>query len=299
MPWGLYYPAGRATALAAAYDATQAALAPADTVTPGERALIEALPIGHPQREITDDVDEMSAWDVMFTTAMRKVAAEYPGDLDIKSIFVEAIMNETPWQMWKLDTGKISEGAGTAEARTLLEGAFETILACRIHPRLLHLYVHLMEMSPFPELALRASDRLRHMMPDARHLVYMPTHIDVLCGNYHDVLVYNQRGIIADRKFLAREGALNVYAMYRTHNLHFAMYGAMFLGQFTPALAAAQELIDTTPEDLLRITPRPWLISLMAISLRSSMCWCGLANGRTSSSRTCPKTKRSTRQPQQ
>lgn len=112
-------------------------------------------------------------------------------------------------------------------------------------------------MSPFPEMALRAGDRLRHMIPDARHLVHMPTHIDVLCGNYHDVLVYNQRATIADRKFLEREGALNVYAMYRTHNLHFAMSGAMFLGQFTPALAAAQELIDTTPEDLLRIPSPP------------------------------------------
>ena len=257
LPWVRYDPAGRATALATAYDATQAALALAATATPSERALVEALPIRHPQREITDDVDEMSAWDVAFTAAMRKVAAEYPGDLDIKSVFVEAIMNETPWQMWDLDTGKIADGAGTAEARAVLEGAFETMPASRDHPGLLHLYVHLMEMSPFPELALRAGDRLRHMMPDAGHLVHMPTHIDVLCGNYHDVMVYNQRATIADRKFLAREGALNVYAMYRTHNLHFTMYGAMFLGQFTPALAAAQELIDTTPEDLLRIPSPP------------------------------------------
>ncbi len=219
--------------------------------------MIEALPIRHPQREITDDVDEMSAWDVAFTAAMRKVAAEYPGDLDIKSVFVEAIMNETPWQMWDLDSGTIAEGAGTAEARAVLEGAFEAMPASWDNPGLLHLYVHLMEMSPFPELALRAGDRLRHMMPDAGHLVHMPTHIDVLCGNYHDVMVYNQRATIADRKFLAREGALNVYAMYRTHNLHFTMYGAMFLGQFTPALAAAQELIDTTPEELLRIPSPP------------------------------------------
>ncbi|MBT6313164.1 MAG: hypothetical protein HOJ21_08175 [Alphaproteobacteria bacterium] len=257
LPWVRYDPAGRATALTTAYDATQAALALAPTATPGERALIEALPIRHPQREITDDVDEMSAWDVAFTAAMRKVAAEYPGDLDIKSVFVEAIMNETPWQMWDLDSGTIAEGAGTAEARAVLEGAFEAMPASWDHPGLLHLYVHLMEMSPFPELALRAGDRLRHMMPDAGHLVHMPTHIDVLCGNYHDVMVYNQRATIADRKFLAREGALNVYAMYRTHNLHFTMYGAMFLGQFTPALAAAQELIDTTPEELLRIPSPP------------------------------------------
>ena len=100
--------------------------------TPSEHALVEALPIRHPQREITGDVDEMPAWDVAFTAAMQKVAAEYPGDLDIKSVFVEAIMNKTPWQMWDLDTGKIADGAGTAEARAVLEGAFETIPACCI-----------------------------------------------------------------------------------------------------------------------------------------------------------------------
>src|SRR5260370_42424801 len=59
------------------------------------------------------------------------------------------------------------------------------------------------------------------------------------------------------RKDLGREGAMNVYALYRTHNHHFAIYGAMFMGQYTPALLAAQELIDTTPEELLRIPSPP------------------------------------------
>ncbi len=45
--------------------------------------------------------------------------------------------------------------------------------------------------------------------------------------------------------------------MYRTHNHHFAIYGAMFLGQVTAALAAAQELIDTTPPEILRIPSPP------------------------------------------
>lgn len=48
VPWVRYDPAGRATALTTAYDATQAALALAATSAPGERALIEALPIRHP-----------------------------------------------------------------------------------------------------------------------------------------------------------------------------------------------------------------------------------------------------------
>src|SRR5262245_60893977 len=46
----------------------------------------------------------------------------------------------------------------------------------------------------------------------------MPTHIDVPCGHYRDVLVYNHPAIVADRKFLAGEGAMNVYALYGTHD---------------------------------------------------------------------------------
>ena len=166
-------------------------------------------------------------------------------------------MNETPWRMWDLQTGGVAAGAGTVEARQVLESALEQIPATWDHPGMLHLYVHLMEMSPFPHLALRAGDRLRDLSPDAGHLIHMPTHIDVLCGNYRDVVVYNQKAMVADRKFLAKEGALNLYAAYRTHNYHFAIYGAMFLGQYTPAIEAAQELIDNTPEELLRVPSPP------------------------------------------
>jgi tetratricopeptide (TPR) repeat protein len=139
----------------------------------------------------------------------------------------------------------------------VLEEGFETQPAAWDHPGLLHLYVHLMEMSPFPERALRVGDRLRNVAPDAGHLVHMPTHIDVLCGNYHDVVVWNQKAVAADRKYLERAGPFNGYAMYRSHNHHFVIYGAMFLGQYTPAIRAAQELIDTTPEALLRTASPP------------------------------------------
>ncbi len=254
LPWHLYDPAGKAQALAAAYDAMQGALAHADGASPVERALIRALPARYPERETIDD---MAPWDAAYADAMRDVYRANQGDLEVRTVFAEAIMNLTPWKMWDLKTGGIAEGAGTAEAVEVLESAFRDFPAAWDHPGLLHLYVHLMEMSPFPQRALRAGDRLRDLVPDAGHLVHMPTHIDVLCGHYRDVLVYNQKAIVADRKFLARDGALNVYALYRTHNYHFAIYGAMFLGQFTPAMAAAQELIDTTPEELLRIPSPP------------------------------------------
>ena len=132
--------------MSTAYAATPATLALAETAGPGKRALNEALPIRQTRRETTDDVDKISAWYVACTIAMRKVTAVYPGDLDIKSVFVEAMMNEAPWQMWDLDIGKIGEGAGPADARAELKDGFETMLASLEHPRLLNL----MQISPFP-----------------------------------------------------------------------------------------------------------------------------------------------------
>lgn len=254
LPWHLYDPAGKAKALATAHDAMQRALAHAGSATPLEQALIRALPTRYPQRE---PIEDQSAWDAAFADAMRAVFKANHDDLDVRCVFAESIMNLTPWQMWDLETGGAAPGAGTAEAVEVLESGFRDIAASWDHPGLLHLYVHLMEMSPFPQRALRAGDRLRNLVPDAGHLIHMPTHIDVLCGHYQDVVVYNRKAIAADRKYLARQGALNVYSMYRNHNHHFAIYGAMFLGQYTPAIEAAQELIDTTPEELLRIPSPP------------------------------------------
>lgn len=254
LPWHLFDPDGRAAALAAAFDATENAKARASAVTPVERALIEALPARYPQRETIED---QAPWNDAFADAMRPVYAAHPDDLDVATIFVEAIMNRTPWQMWDLKSGGVAEGAGTVEARKVLERAMREDESAMAHAGILHLYVHLMEMSPFPELALRAGDALRTLMPDAGHLIHMPTHIDVLCGHYRDTLVYNQRAIAADRKYLDDAGAMNFYSAYRIHNYHFAIYGAMFLGQFEPALAAAEELIETTPEALLRLPSPP------------------------------------------
>jgi len=254
LPWHRLDPKGRARALEAAYDATEGALGNLDGVTAFERSMIEALRARYPQRE---PIEDLRPWDKDFTNTMREVLRQYPDDLEARTVFVEAIMNETPWKMWDLPTGRIAEGAGTAEAREVLESAFRDLPGSWNHPGMLHLYVHLMEMSPFPELALRAGDRLREIVPDSGHLTHMPTHIDVLCGNYRDVVVYNQKAIVADREYLKREGAMNVYTMYRTHNFHFVIYGAMFLGQYTPAIEAAQELIDTMPEEVLRIPSPP------------------------------------------
>jgi len=253
-PWILFDPVSKEQSLARAFDETQAVLAFKDKLSPVEKALALALTKRYPQRQ---PIEDQSGWDRDFADAMRLVFEQHPNNLNVRALFVESIMNITPWKMWDLETGKVADGAGTAEAIQVLEGAFADNPAAFDHPGLLHLYVHLMEMSPFPERALRQGDRLRELVPDAGHLIHMPTHIDVLCGHYAEVVHWNQKAIEADRKFLAREGALNLYSAYRIHNYHFAIYGAMFLGQYAPAIETADELIDTMPDELLRISSPP------------------------------------------
>ncbi|MFC3616735.1 tetratricopeptide repeat protein [Lutimaribacter marinistellae] len=254
MPWELFDEQGRADALALAYDATQEALRLADTCSPAEQALIRALPARYPQRKIVED---MHGWNHDFADAMRAAFAAVSDHLDLRTIYVEALLNLTPWQMWNLTTGQPAEGAATTEAQEVLEQAMAQDPSAMDHPGLLHLYVHLMEMSPTPEKALKAGDRLRTLVPDAGHLVHMPTHIDVLCGHYHDVVHWNERAIEADLKYYEREGAFNIYTGYRQHDYHFVIYGALFMGQMQPALRANAGLHDTTPEEMLRVESPP------------------------------------------
>lgn len=248
-PWAAFEENEKPDCIELATASIKAALALLDQVTPVERALIEAIPARYPA---SSDIEDFSPWNDAFADAMRAVHAEFREDLDVCAVLAEAIMNRTPWQLWDLPTGKPAAGADTLEAISVLDTAFKTLPGAWEHPGLLHMYIHLMEMSPHPERALRHGDALSTLVPDAGHLLHMPTHIDVLCGDYMNVVSRNEAAIVADRKFLEREGPDNFYSVYRCHNYHFKIYGAMFLGQPTAALEAAEELINTLPTETLR-----------------------------------------------
>lgn len=256
MSWDLFDPKMRAKALSTAYSATQSALALLDGVTTVERTLITALTTRYPQSDLAE-IEDMTKWEHEFCDVMRMALADHPDQLDLRAVFAESLLNLTPWKMWDLPSGAPADGAFTIEAQQVLEHAMNNLPGAMKHPAILHLYIHLMEMSPFPQKALRAADVLRTLVPDAGHLVHMPTHIDVLCGHYHNVVYWNQKAVEADLKYYRREGAYNFYTGYRQHNYHFIIYGALFLGQYEPAMEAVRGLHDTTPEDMLRIQSPP------------------------------------------
>lgn len=265
-PWEFFDDVELAATVSRAYTATRQAADLATDATPVERSLIQALQARYPSEQ---PVEDCARWNVGHAEAMRSVYREHPDDLDVAALFAEALMNLTPWAMWDQRSGAPASGASTLEAKEVLEEAMAT-QAGRNHPGVLHMYVHLMEMSPQPEAALAVGDLLRGLVPDAGHLQHMPTHLDVLCGDYRRVVASNTDAIVADEKYRAAEGAMNFYTLYRCHNYHFKIYGAMFLGQAATALSTAQQLEAAIPADLLSVEVPPmadWLEGFVPMRL--------------------------------
>jgi tetratricopeptide (TPR) repeat protein len=279
--WGIAYAAGpnynkqwdafdeheRREALARSRAALHRAGELAQTRSALERDLVAALTARYPQPGAGED--ELARRNGAYAEAMGGVHARHPDDLDVAALYADALLNLTAWAMWDLRTGQPAEGARTLEARAVLEQALRAP-GGMAHPGLLHFYIHLMEMSPEPESALAAADALRELVPDGGHLVHMPTHIDVLVGDYGRVIAGNERAITADERYLAVAGPLNFYSLYRAHDHHFRIYGAMFAAQRAVALQAGRALAAALPEELLRVQSPPmadWLESFVGMEL--------------------------------
>ena len=256
--WDMFEPDEARSTIARAHAAVANAQRAAAAATGAEQALITALAYRYPEGVPAQD---WSVWNYAYADAMRAAYQQHPADLDVAALFADALMNLTPWALWNTATGQPADGAATVEARAVLEEAL-ALPGGRAHPGALHLYIHLMEMSPHPEDALWAGDLLRDLVPDGGHLVHMPTHLDVLCGDYRQVVASNEAAIRADERFVAARGGMNFYTLYRAHNYHFKIYGAMFLGQSQVALQTADALAAAIPESLLRVPVPPmadWL----------------------------------------
>jgi len=270
-PWEAFAEKERVRTVAICHQASQMALAKSGQATPIEQALIQTLPCRYQSPEVVSK-EGFVAWNDAYAAAMKVVYAAFPDDLDVATLYAEAIINRNPWLLWDLKTRQPAEGADTLTAVAVLEKGMKQVEDEGLppHPGLLHMYIHVMEMSPTPERALRASDILRDLVPEAGHLLHMPSHIDILCGDYYNAVAANSRAIVADNKYLERQGLLNFYTLYRIHDFHFKIYAAMFLGQYQTSLNTTLELLSNVTEELLRIEApamADWLESIIPIKL--------------------------------
>ena len=90
---------------------------------------------------------------------MREVMKHYPNDLDAAVLFADAAMELHAWMLWKRD-GTPEEG--TLEAVQTLESVLkrdpDNIGAN-------HFYIHVMEESPHPEMAMTSAQKMADLAP--------------------------------------------------------------------------------------------------------------------------------------
>ncbi len=235
------------------HEAAARALALNDRVSPVEQALIRALTRRYQSGQVAG-YDVLQSWIDDYAVAMAEVYAAFPDDFDVVALYAEALMTRTPWKLWDIDKGVPAEGADTLEAIAVLERGMRLVeeRGAEPHPGMVHMYIHAIEMSPFPEKALPATDALRDLVPDGGHLRHMPSHIDVLCGRYVEAITANDKAIAADRKFLDGADMHDFYLTSCCHDFHLKMYAAMFAGQYRPALEAADDVAELLTDDVLR-----------------------------------------------
>ena len=254
MPWDWFSAAEAIEATAICHHAARNAVAASGDASASERALIDAIARRFPKDHPVPPA-EFARWERDYADAMREAYRAHPDDHDLTTLFAEALMTLTPWKLWNTRTGEPAEGAATLEALGVVERALSqrVRLGLPLHAGLLHMHIHLLEMSTRPEQALGSANMLVGIAPEAGHLEHMPCHIYALCGQYHRAVDASARAIAMDRKYLKRADTAMFYTASICHDFHMMMYAAMMAGRLGPALEAADEMCALLTSELLGV----------------------------------------------
>jgi tetratricopeptide (TPR) repeat protein len=201
---------------------------------------------------------------VAYMDAMGILARQYPSDSDASTLYADAMMNLTPWQLWSKDGQPAMYTAGIV---AILESVLEHDPQ---HIGANHLYIHAVEASRDPGRALTSANRLGKLAPSAGHLVHMPSHIYIRVGDNVAAAKANEEAAEADRRYLKRTGVTGMYpAMYYSHNLHFALEAYNRMGRYEAARGMAK-LLEENVSGHIKAMPmlEAFFPSVMFVNLR-------------------------------
>jgi len=221
-----------------AYEAIKKAQSLNEHVSQKEKDYINTLAV----RYTEDTTADLHALEIKYSNAMKTLSEKYPDDLDAKTLYAESMMNLHPWELWSND-GKPNEN--TLDIIRTLEGV---LAVDSNHIGANHYYIHAVEASPQPEKALPCARRLATLVPDAGHLIHMPAHVYMRCGDYAQADHANDTAAHVDSLYIATNHVTGIYPMlYYTHNLHFLSIAQYFEGKNNAAqrsLTACVKQVD-------------------------------------------------------
>ena len=174
-----------------------------------------------------------------YREAMKKLALQYPEDLDATTLYAESILDIDEWDYWNPDGTPKDD---TFEVTDLLRSV---LIRDPNHRGANHYNIHAWESSPTPEKALMSAFRLTQMDLDEGHLIHMPSHIFILCGYYQEAILSGNKAISADRKYIQKYGVEGDYPLhYLPHNFKMLIHVYMLAGNYEKAMERANEQIQ-------------------------------------------------------
>lgn len=202
---------------------------------PVEKALIKAMKV----RYIEDFEPETAPLqDTAYAMAMKKVYEKFPFDLDVATIYAEALFLLEP----RRGSRDIND-PDVMRIHKILEKVLEIDVQ---HPGACHLYIHATESTQNPERALACAEYIGNAVPGASHLNHMPSHTYNELGMWPEAVKANLQAWHSDQK--AKEG--KAFAIYPSHNLHMLLFAASYDGQGAVAIQAGKDFAKVTHNNM-------------------------------------------------
>ncbi|MEO6187738.1 MAG: hypothetical protein ABIO82_02090 [Ginsengibacter sp.] len=179
-----------------------------------------------------------------YAAQMQTLHATYPKDVEVGTLYADALMNLHPWDLWDHE-GKAKPW--TPEIISLLE---EILKIAPQHIGANHYYVHTMEASAFPGKAIKSAEILETLAPGLAHVVHMPSHIYIRTGQYDKGVAVNIAAIRSFNRYkeIFPQVQENVF-LYEYHNKHMQAACSMNTADYSQAIKDAtdcQNSIDTS-----------------------------------------------------
>ncbi|MEN0052618.1 MAG: hypothetical protein AAGC65_03070 [Mucilaginibacter sp.] len=208
--------------------------------TDKEKQLIRVMNLRYPSQNGQTSNDNAA-----YAEGMKKLISAYPNDIDIKMLYIDAVMLMHAWDFWSTE-GVAKEW--TPELINLCKGVLKVNPD---QPAALHYYIHLTEASHSPDVAMPNAEALKRLFPGVGHMVHMSSHVYQRNGLYF-------QGVDANTK--ANKNTFTYYSLaknislpqYSPHQLVVQTYCAFSGAMYEKGMDAAMKCrnsISPGPEE--------------------------------------------------
>jgi len=235
-----------------------------------ERALIDSLTVRYSTDTHIEPFGSESRdpLDRAYWGRMQDVMHQFPDDMNVATLTAEAGLDLVPWRAWEYN-GKPTLPVSPVSTPTIPEvlqvkAILENVLAKDPdHIGALHYYIHAVEASQQPDLALPAAARIKSLAWGQPHLVHAASHIYARVGDWGSAMISGDDAVVQDVRYHDRVGTDDLYWIaHGDHNLYFLTSVLANGGRGRETAVRAKDLTTRVREQLTKTPAQEYLLPM-------------------------------------